>query len=380
MKPRVIWLDDDIHAVKLRPTVAKFRNSFDIIECENIDEFRDKSQRLEWDAAILDVLNADESPEDVIASITIVGKDKLWFVFSGQDSITQQDNFVKKLLSKKEYIRSYVSHPIYEKSTHNDQLIEDINNAVKNQRMWQVENQYEEVLKVADVLLADKDCRKHLLDILSAAAGVTVIDSHLYYNKIRVILEWMFRAARKQGLLHDKCFDNKDHINLTDASLYMAGKPTLHSGVICKKAHFPVLLADNVKFILEVTGGASHTTEVDERDIPNLTAYWASIDTPYLLYSLAFMLCDVLIWFGQYIAENPDIAANKSLGRDLVLKGIVNRDDDGNYYVGSCFIPDYKVKFCRPGFFAEVTEFEESDAEHKDKYPITVRFFKDKRI
>ena len=58
MKPRVIWLDDDIHAVKLRPTVAKFRNSFDIIECENIDEFRDKSQRLEWDAAILDVLNA----------------------------------------------------------------------------------------------------------------------------------------------------------------------------------------------------------------------------------------------------------------------------------------------------------------------------------
>lgn len=111
MKPRVIWLDDDIHAVKLRPTVAKFRNSFDIIECENIDEFRDKSQRFEWDAAILDVLNADESPEDVIASITIVGKDKLWFVFSGQDSITQQDNFVKKLLSKKEYIRSYVSHP-----------------------------------------------------------------------------------------------------------------------------------------------------------------------------------------------------------------------------------------------------------------------------
>ncbi len=376
MKPRVIWLDDDIHAVKLRPTVAKFRNSFDIIECENIDEFRDKSQRLEWDAAILDVLNADESPEDVIASITIVGKDKLWFVFSGQDSITQQDNFVKKLLSKKEYIRSYVSHPIYEKSTHNDQLIEDINNAVKNQRMWQVENQYEEVLKIADTLLDDKDCKKHLLDILSAASGVTTIDSHLYYNKVRVILEWMFRAARKQGLLHDKCFDGRDHINLTDASLYMAGKPTLHSGVICKNAHFPVLLANNVRFILEVTGGASHTTEVDERDIPNLTAYWASIKTPYLLFSLAFMLCDILVWFGQYIGENPDIAANKALGRDLVLKGIVNRDGNGDYYVGDCWIPKHKLSFCRPGYPAEVVDFEESDSIHNSLYPLTVKRFK----
>lgn len=380
MKPRVIWLDDDIHAVKLRPTVAKFRNSFDIIECENIDEFRDKSQRYEWDAAILDVLNADESPEDVIASIAIVGKDKLWFVFSGQDSITKQDNIVKKLLGKKEYIRSYVSHPIYVKSEHNDTLIRDIENAVKNQRIWQVENQYEQVLKVADTLLADKDCRKHLLDILSAAAGVTVIDSHLYYNKIRVILEWMFRAARKQGLLHDNCFDNRDHINLTDASLYMAGKPTLHSGVMCKKAHFPVLLADNVKFILEVTGGASHTTEVDERDVPNLTAYWASIETPYLLYSLAFMLCDVLVWFGQYYTANPDIAANKALGRFLTTKGTVKKDENGEWYVGSCFIPEYKQKFCKLGFFAEVSEFEESDAGHKDKYPLTVKFFKSSRL
>ena len=376
MKPRVIWLDDDIHAVKLRPTVAKFRNSFDIIECENIDEFRDKSQRFEWDAAILDVLNADESPEDVIASITIVGKDKLWFVFSGQDSITQQDNFVKKLLSKKEYIRSYVSHPIYEKSTHNDQLIEDINNAVKNQRMWQVENQYEEVLKIADTLLDDKDCKKHLLDILSATSGVTTIDSHLYYNKIRVILEWMFRAARKQGLLHDKCFDARDHINLTDASLYMAGKATLHSGVICKQAHFPVTLADNVKFILEVTGGASHTTEVDERDVPNLTAYWASIKTPYLLYSLVFMLCDVLIWFNDYVAAHPDVIANKALGRFLILKGPVCQDAKNNYYVGDCLIPWGKMKYCKPGDIIEVTDVEETDPKFNLPYPLTAKRFK----
>lgn len=376
MKPRVIWLDDDIHSVKLRPTVARFRNSFDIIECENIEEFREKSQRFEWDAAILDVLNAEASPVDVIASIHIVGKDKLWFVFSGQDSIIQQDNVVKELLNNKEYIRSYASHAIYEKSTHNNELIEDILNAVKNQRMWQVENQYEDVLKVADTLLEDKDCRKHLLDILSAASGVMEIDSHLYYNKIRVILEWMFRAARKQGLLHDKCFDGRDYINLTDASLYMAGKGTLHSGVICNQAHFPVLLAENVKFILEVTGGASHTTEVDERDVPNLTAYWASIKTPYLLFSLAFMLCDILVWFKDYVDTHPDVEANKNLGRYLVLKGKICQDAKNNYYVGDCLIPWGKMKYNKPGDFVEVTEVEETDSRFNLPYPLTVKRFK----
>ena len=306
MRPRVIWLDDDIYSAKLRGTVAMFRRNFDIIECETIEDFRTKSKRFEWDAATLDVLNKDERPEDVVAAIMIVGKGKPWFVFSGKESITREDNFVKKLLENEEYARSYASLAIYEKSTHDKQLIEDIDNAVKNQRIWQVENQYERVLSIAKNELNDPDCRKHLLDILCAASGVTDIDSHLYYNRVRVILEWMFRAARKKGFLHDKCFDSQDRINLTDASLFMAGKPTAYSGVKCKVAHFPSLISQNVKNILFITGGASHTTEVEDKDILNLTAYWKEIDTPYLLFSIAFMLCDILVWFDKYSSEHPE--------------------------------------------------------------------------
>ncbi len=388
MKPRVIWLDDDIHASKLRATVALFRRSFDIIECEDIDEFRDKSQRLEWDAAILDVLNANEEPEDVISSIQIVGKDRLWFVFSGKDSIIQQDNYVKKLLNKKEFFRSYVSHPIYEKATHDKQLIEDIENAVKNQRVWQVENQYEKVLNIAKERLNDPDCRKHLLDILCAASGVTEIDSHLYYNRVRVILEWMFRAARKQGLLHDKCFNAQDKINLTDASLFMAGKPTAYSGVKCKVAHFPSLISQNVKNILFITGGASHTTEVEDKDILNLTAYWKEIDTPYLLYSIAFMLCDILFWFDKYSNEHPDIEENKKLWEVLDLNdseqrddyltelqdtykgyvGVVEQDGGGNFHVGDCILP-YK-NHPPVGYKIRLLKVIENEKSTKNLYPV----------
>ena len=373
MKPRVIWLDDDIHDAKLRGTVAMFRRAFDIIECENLDEFRKKSKLYEWDAAILDVLNSDEKPTDVISSIKIIGEGKLWFVYSGKPQITQSDNLIKDILEGPDYARSYASLPIYEKSTHDQLLIEDITNAVKNKRVWQIENQYETVLSIVDTYLEDKDCRKHLLDILCAASGATEIDSHLYYNKIRVILEWMFRAANKAGLLHDNCFDSQNRINLTDASLFMAGKPAIHSGVICEKAHFPVLIANNVRTILEVTGGASHTTIVDENERPNLTAYWANIDTPYLLYSLAFMLCDILVWFGQYVAEHPDVQANTILWREFRLEGSIQQDTGRNYYVGDCLIPYKRMNGYSEGEYVEITEYEETDSKIQVPYPLTAK-------
>lgn len=388
MKPRVIWLDDDINSSKLRGTVAMFRRSFDIIECETINDFRAKSKRLEWDAAILDVLNKDERPEDVVAAIMLVGKGKPWFVFSGKESITREDNFVKTLLENEEYARSYASYAIYEKSTHDKQLIEDIENAVKNQRAWQVENQYERVLNIAKNELNDPDCRKHLLDILCAASGITEIDSHLYYNRVRVILEWMFRAARKKGLLHDKCFDSQDRINLTDASLFMAGKPTAYSGVKCKVAHFPSLISQNVKNILFITGGASHTTEVEDKDILNLTAYWKEIDTPFLLYSIAFMLCDILVWFDKYSTEHPDVEANKQLWENLDLNdseqrddylselqdtykgyvGVVEQDSDRNFHVGDCILP---FKNHPPvGYKIRLLKVVENEKPNKDLYPV----------
>lgn len=230
----------------------------------------------------------------------------------------------------------------------------------------QFTERFTHVIKVIDTYFDDdskSDCTRNLVSILSSIAGATSINSHLYYNPLRVILEWMFRAARKQGLLHDKCFNNQDHINLTDSYLFMAGRPAINSGVICKVPHFPVLISNIVLFILEVTGGASHTTKVSEKEVPNLTSYWKKIDTPYLLYSLSFMLCDVIIWFGQYINEHPNVDYNKSLWRDLVLEGVVKKDKNGNLFVGDCFIPKHFYYDWSEGDYAIVKRAKENDVK-----------------
>lgn len=224
-----------------------------------------------------------------------------------------------------------------------------------------------DVLEVIDSLF-DKngiaESQKILQNIFSALYTESELDSHLYYNPIRKVLEWMFRAACQRGLVHDKCFDNKGRANLTDCYRFMAGRPTLHSGVICRTAHFPVIIANNVQFILDITGGGSHTTTVPEKENPNLTAYWAKIDTPYLLYSLTFLLCDIIIWFGQYVHENEDVDKNKAMWRDLVLKGEVERGVDRFLYVGDCKLSSKLARTCMEGDYVHVTRARENEVRN----------------
>lgn len=392
MRPRIIWLDDDIHASTFVPTVNRFKKRFEIIECENIDDFRKNIKTYEWDAAILDVLNADEKVTDIINSIFLIGNNKMWFVFSGKPQVTKNDGHdIMSILKSPDYTRSYSPKLIYEKSSDEDDLMRDIEKAVKNQRTWQVENEYENVLNIVDNIAEDKDCRSHLLEILCAASGVNPIDTHLYYNRIRVILEWMFRAANEKGILHDKCIDVHKRVNLTEASLFMAGKDATLAGVRCKTTIFPYIIAQNVKNILNITGGASHTTKVEDKDIVNLTSYWQEIDTPYLLFSLTFMLCDILVWFDRYSQKHPDVKANQSLWEDITttkdeivspitnvdvkkyegLEGTVEMDANDNLHVGDCYLKypisvgtrmklivveankDWRTKTTYPGFIAK---------------------------
>ena len=101
----------------------------------------------------------------------------------------------------------------------------------------------------------------------------------------------------------------------------MAGKPTKYLDVYCDIPHFPPIIAANVKSILEITGGASHTAEPDEKELINLQAYWEQVNTPYLLYSLTFMLCDILIWYKEYTNRNSDNTTNRSHWREIAQSG-----------------------------------------------------------
>lgn len=321
MEIRILWLDDEFDSEALKSTFIRMEKHFRLIKCYTKDEFLDKIGSEEWDAIVLDVLDnngRDSGFQTAVRRILKEYKDEPWFVFSGQANVTKKESDIQIMLAEEDCHREYADI-IYIKSEHNDKLIKDIKEAVCSKPKWQVRNavrvKYQMTLSSFDLI--GNTGKEALFDILMAIEGHKEITYQVYYTPLRIVVESIFRHANKIGLLHDKCIDEKGKVNLTESSLFMAGKPTKHKGIYCDIAHFPKIIADNVKSLLEITGGASHTAEPDEKELVNLQAYWEQVNTPYLLYSLTFMLCDILIWYKEYADRNSNNTTNKSHWREI---------------------------------------------------------------
>lgn len=351
MKAKVLWLDDEINNDVLKGTVNKVRKYFDIITCPTIQIFMEKIKVEEWDAIILDVLDEnlkDDGFMEAILYILTNHKEEPWFVFSGRNQITKQENRIKTMLQTESCQRDY-AEIIYEKSEENDKLFQDIRNAVSNKEEWKLKNQYKEVFSAfrADNYLQDEDV---LLEILLTLHGNKRITHKNYYTPIRKILESIFRDANRIGLLHDKCII-EDKVNLTNSYLFLAGRKTIKVSdslkIKCKKEHLPLIIEESITYILKITGGASHTTDPEKEHLVNLQAHWNEIDSSYLLNSLTFMLCDVLIWYKQYAEKNSNYQTNTAFWDDIPI-ALLNSSKD--YYKNYNGIIEYdeenKVCFC----------------------------------
>lgn len=170
--------------------------------------------------------------------------------------------------------------------------------------------------------LIDERARKIMLKMLSA---LYLPEENIKYeyagNPLRKVVEYIFRAARKRGLLTDKCFDEQDHIVLLDASRYLAGltidcyqgRKVFHKarwGKAGKKENgaggdsvFPSDIAMLVKNILNYSSSDSHTYE----DFP----YLIDEQNKELFFGYVMQLCYVIKWFGKYAKENPNVEENK---------------------------------------------------------------------
>ena len=142
-------------------------------------------------------------------------------------------------------------------------------------------------------------------------------------NPIRKVVEYVFRAARKYGLLAEECFDKKDHIVLLDASRYMAGlNINYYEGREVKgqirwgnpgsakdgaggDSIFPSDIAMIVKNALNYSSADSHTEEE--------TPYFIEEENKELFFSYVMQICHLIKWFGNYVEKHSDIEKNKSM-------------------------------------------------------------------
>ncbi len=163
------------------------------------------------------------------------------------------------------------------------------------------------------------------------------------FNKIRQVVEAVFYACNKWGILHDECI-KKGEVNQRRSSLFLSGMDvTLDDGKIIKssKPHFPQIISRHVKNLIEIAGSGSHYENLDKDPDKDpkvrLSHFRRFVRSPYLFKSLVFQLLDVILWLKAYLDENPDVQKNRSYWTEIPQKKPDETAQD-DQWVSGCVI------------------------------------------
>lgn len=320
-KYNVLWFDDQCKDENMQEIADKAYDKYSII-LNGVESAEEGLKFLVANHHFIDAILLDArfylNEGDISGTEDLKGLRKVWdkiiqleaqgivlpkFIFSGQPKLDQDQTF------RDTYGNFYSKHDPEELN----KLFADIIEAANNRSETQIRHDYSIVFEVCSEKYIGEESQKPLFEILKSFKTPWILfNDELYFTQIRMILEYMFRAANKLGLLHDKCINSRGKVNLTESSLFLSGELTKHLEVSCKVSHFSKIISDEVKSILFITGAASHTVDPDIKNNINLIEYRKAINTPYLLYSLTFQLMDILIWYRKYVDNNPDKTKNKS--------------------------------------------------------------------
>ncbi len=368
MNYKVLWIDDEFKK-QLDFIGEAEQEGIDIIAFESHDEgIKELNSKLDYYHAVILDAKVKKAKEDLIASLSglMASRDRLieingshympFFIFTGQPDYEKADWF------RETYGKYYI------KALDNERLFTDLKEAISKKKEYQVKRKYKDVFEVCDERYIGSDAAKYLLDILiSNEFPSDSFNDEKYFNGLRKLIELVFRASNRIGLIHDKCIPN-GIVNLTWCCMFMAGKEielkTSSEVICCNVSHFPIIMANTIRTVLDITSAASHTESDKENGKLNFSEYKSTVKSNYLLYSLAFQLMDLLLWFKKYADQNPNIEQNKAQWKALTntikngewISGHVSKiidsgwgtfkPRDGNFTIGILpkMVQDYDLK------------------------------------
>lgn len=203
-----------------------------------------------------------------------------------------------------------------------DKLFENIQKVASGQTVNKVLFRYQETFQyMGEGKLIDKEARSIMLKMLSQLHYPEENPRFEYQgNPLRKILEHLFRAAHKIGLLPDDCFDNRGQLNLLDANRYMSGLEMNHVklryGQIYDKEKkqdvdtiFPKYMGYITKAILNFSSANSHTSEENEYTINDKDLIIDESEKE-LFFGYVLQLCHVIKFFGHFVETHNNKEEN----------------------------------------------------------------------
>lgn len=340
---KVLWVDDRITAPSYIIPFQNKAEDYDIDLCP-ISNWEEASKLLyehfeEYSAIILDAeckMNASDPEEShfihkVLPSLTsLFGKKQTtipWYILSAG---TMEDFDTAMSIAQynhNEYEEEW-GRMVYSKtaSAQNEnspeRLFENIKKVASNQTANKVLARYQDTFQyLGEGKLIDKEARSIMLKML-CQLHYPEENSHFEYqgNPLRKVMEHLYRAAHKYGLLPDQCFDNRGQLNLLEANRYMSGMDTEHSKL--RYGNAPSKKGENdgdkifskqigyiTKNILNFASTDSHTTENNEYTLTDKDLV-INEDTKELFFGYVLHLCHVIKFFGHFVETHNNKEEN----------------------------------------------------------------------
>ncbi len=344
MTYKVIWFDDE-HENLDQIKEKAWLNDIELIGFDNAQDGLSELEKnpLKYDAAILDGNFYHEkglvgmATDDRAFGIVARKLDQLpdlkmlpWFILSGQMNFTREKNSLAA---------TFKDNKVYDKLKGSD--LEELWKAIKLESAKQPEtvirHQYQKVFEVCTAKYIGEGPQKDLLEILKKEKSINNFhDSELHFNQIRKILEDIFLALNRYGLLPD--FFITGGVKLNPSAKFLSGLE--ESNYYLESAIFPEVIKNHVRNILSICQPAAHRSHI--------SSFMKELNSPFLLFSITYQLLDVLVWLKKCIDENGDYEKNKSKvklkeNESENIEGLIEIDSKNNYHVGGKVILTYTI-------------------------------------
>lgn len=273
------------------------------------------------------------------------------------------------LVGDEEFEYSVGKDRVYYKYNPNDveKLLKQIKEDVNSSSRQQISLYYQDALNLLNSI--NTDIGNIILDILEAIHHPDTNSNFrplLYYNQLRQVLEHIFTEANKYLIIPNECFQ-KEKVNLDQCYRYLIGNDCevceVRFGDIGESV-VPKHIADMLSMILYLGNIKSHFTKLSERDTHKLEDYLCKEvgKSRYVIFSLTFQICEVIIWMDKYIKSHNDISENVQKCRKLNYpKGIIEpvEGTPDYYHIGNkyCIESSYVEKLGLAGRNVKVIKY-----------------------
>ena len=334
---KILWIEDDPVVTKAYPPEASMEG-LDLVSYPCWDEGYEAlvNEFDTWDAIILDAKckksknDLDNATRFLSQALSDISKECTkrrhqicWYVLSAGSG--DEEDQINDLINddRLNWDRDWTERnnkKFYSKLTDRKILFKKIFSSSRRNasKYYQIRSMlYPDVFQAIEKCRLNEDVALFLTDLLfSLHYGVDSFSEKDNMWKIRKSLEYIFRAMIEVwGVLPQefKVPNGKDQINLTWCKMCLAGKVVIDmkTGVpIGNHSYYSAplynsIMDGNIANIIEITGSYLHTGDGITRQYLNSVK-----NSPYLIRRMTLQLCDTILWFKEYITENPDTITN----------------------------------------------------------------------